>query len=197
LGLVARRVGLGPGRGPGDPPLGAAPVLVPGANPDQGRYPRNACCPDALLSEKNANKYGWTLNESYGMNYTQYPGTTAASAPDYWNAWTTGQVVNSAEKIFFTDATSEGVSVGYSTAPTSPNATLRYFATSFNGEDWSGEKHQAPHFGGAVAYRHNKAANVLYFDGHAVRISYEDLKYDPAVDGNASPKLLAWQPKTR
>ena len=198
--------GWDPGTAPAIPPSGprmywfqvqTLTTIFKSDNPDQGRFPRGACCPEAILSERNANKYGLTLHESYGANYTQYPGVSAVNAPEYWNAWTTGQVVNSAEKVFYTDATSEGVSVGYSAAPTTPNSTIRYFAKNFNGEDWSGEKHEPPHYGGAVAYRHNRGANVLYFDGHAQRVSYDDFKYDPATDGSTSPKLLAWQPKTR
>ncbi len=162
-------------------------------NPDQGRFPASTCCPDALLSEKNANKFGWTLHESYGMNYSQLPGMNVTLAPNYLNGWKTSQVINAADKIFFTDATSEGVSV--STSVSSPNATLRYLVRT--PEDWSGEKHEPPHYGGAVAYRHNGGANILYFDGHATRIAYADLKYDPAVDPSTSPKLKAWQTTTR
>jgi prepilin-type processing-associated H-X9-DG protein/prepilin-type N-terminal cleavage/methylation domain-containing protein len=162
---------------------------------EQGRYPRTVCCPDALLSEQNTNRYGATLHESYGMNYTQLPGMNASIAPKYFNGWKTSQVLSPADKVFFTDATSEGVGVGTSTV--NPNGTLRYFETSYKGEDWSGEKHKPPHYGGAVAYRHNRGANVLFFDGHAVRMSYDDLKFDPRTDISTSPNLRRWQPNTR
>ena len=175
------------------PTLGA---VYKSADIDQGRYEPGACCPDAVLSEKNANKYGWTLHESYGMNNTQLPGVVTATAPDYWNQWKTGQVVGSAEKIYFTDATSEFVSCG--TGTSSPNATMRYFATNFNGENWSGEIHRAPHFGAAVAYRHNKGANVLWFDGHATLVSYDEMKYDPTTMSTSTnpavPQLRRWRP---
>ncbi len=161
----------------------------------QARFAKGSMCPDSILSEKNANKFGYTLHESYGMNYTQLPGVTLATAPKYFNGWTTGQVIHSSEKIFFTDATSEGVSVGTST--TTPNATQRYFRTT--PDDYSGEKHQAPHYGGAVAYRHNKGANVLWYDGHASSLSYGDMLYDPKTMSTATnpavPQLLRWRIK--
>lgn len=168
--------------------------MLKSTDPSTNRFPPQTCCPDALLSEQNGNKNGWTLHESYGMNYTSLPGVVLTNAPDYWNAWKTSQVRRSADKIFFADGTSEGLSVGTGTA--SPNATLRYFERNYMGSDWSGEKHEPPQYGGAVAYRHNRGANLLYFDGHAAWKSYEDMKYDGRTDPNTSPNLIAWQPTT-
>ena len=166
------------------------------ANLNQSRYPRNACCPDAILCDKNVNQYGYTINESYAMNFTRFPGMAAKVAPEYWQAWKVSQVINASEKVFFVDGTSEGVSVGTST--TTPNASIRYFAKSYNGEDWSGEKHEPPHYGGAVAYRHsNKSANVLFFDGHAQQMSYDELKFDPKTDSTATPAYTRWQTDVR
>jgi prepilin-type N-terminal cleavage/methylation domain-containing protein/prepilin-type processing-associated H-X9-DG protein len=142
-----------------------------------GRYPLGDCCPDSLLSAQNTNYHGATLQESYGMNSTSLPGVTTANEPLYWNQWKITQVVHPAEKIFFTDATSEFVSCG--TGTTSPNSTLRYFEDNYAGQDWSGEKHQPPDFGSAVAYRHSKGCNVLWYDGHADWMSYEEMAYDP------------------
>ena len=161
---------------------------------DLTRYPAAACCPDAVLSEKNATNIGYTLHESYGMNSTQLPGVTLANAPLYWNQWHQSEIRHSSEKIFFTDATSEFVSVGTGTAQ--PNGTLRYFYTT--GEDWSGEKHEPPHYGGAVAYRHRNGANVLWYDGHADYWSYDELKYDPNTMSKtlpAIPALWRWRVK--
>jgi prepilin-type processing-associated H-X9-DG protein/prepilin-type N-terminal cleavage/methylation domain-containing protein len=166
-------------------------------------------CPDALLSEQNRNVWGYTIHESYGTNYTQLPGTPEptstnwywAPGPDFWNAWKVSQVLRPADKVFFADSTSEGLSV--STGTTTPNSTQRYFATNFGGEDWSGEKHQAPHYGGAVAYRHNRGANALFFDGHATWMSYDQMLYDPKTDPAPSTtnpdqqQLRRWLPKAQ
>ena len=131
------------------------------------------------------------------MNSTQLPGVTLATAPDYWNQYFRSKVAHPADKIFFTESTSEFVSVGTSSA--TPNATLRYFATSYGGEDWSGEKHEPPHYGGAVAYRHNGGANVLWFDGHADWWTYDEMKYDPTTMSTSTnpavEQLRRWRPK--
>jgi prepilin-type processing-associated H-X9-DG protein/prepilin-type N-terminal cleavage/methylation domain-containing protein len=162
---------------------------------DQYHYPAGTCCPDSVLSEKNGNQYGFTIQESYGMNSTQLPGLIASLAPAYWNQYYRALVVAPSEKVFFTDSTSEFVSC--STSTTTPNSTLRYLETSYAGQDWSGEIHQPPHFGGAVAYRHNKGANVLFFDGHAEWMSYSDLRYDPATMSTSTnapvPQLRRWR----
>ena len=162
---------------------------------EQGRYPLSACCPEATLSIKNKNVYGYTIHESYGMNYTRLPGLITRLAPDYLNAWKLSQVRNSSDKVFFCDATSEGISVTANPATATPNSTMRYFEDNYNGENWAGEKHEAPHYGGAVAYRHrNKTANVLFFDGHAASMRFDELKFDHKSDPTTSPNLLRWQP---
>jgi prepilin-type processing-associated H-X9-DG protein/prepilin-type N-terminal cleavage/methylation domain-containing protein len=162
---------------------------------DLYHYPAGACCPDALLSAQNSNQYGSTLHESYGMNSTQLPGLATTLAPDYWNQYFRTLVIAPSEKVYFADATSEFVSC--STSSTTPNSTLRYFETNYNGEDWSGEIHHPPHFGGAVAYRHNKGANLLFFDGHAEWMAYSELRYDPTSmstsTGSPVPALRRWR----
>jgi prepilin-type processing-associated H-X9-DG protein/prepilin-type N-terminal cleavage/methylation domain-containing protein len=162
---------------------------------DQYHYPPGSCCPDAPLSERDSNQYGFTISESYGMNSTLLPGLTTALAPDYWNQYYRSLVIAPSEKVYFTDSTSEFVSC--STSTTTPNSTLRYFETSYAGEDWSGEIHQPPHFGGAVAYRHNNGANVLFFDCHAEWMPYSELRYDPATMSTSTnspvPELRRWR----
>ena len=67
----------------------------------------------------------------------------------------------------------------------------------YSGENWSGEIHEAPHFGGAVAYRHNNGANVLFFDAHAEWMPYSELRYDPATMSTSTnapvPELRRWR----
>ena len=152
--------------------------------PASGRYPENICCPDAPLSALRANKDGYTLHNSYGMNYTQLPGMSLALAPDYFNVWKANQVIAAAEKIQFCDATNEGVSTGGT-----PNGTMKYF------DPYYGEKHEAPDKANIVAYRHAKGANVLFYDGHAMWMHMDTLLYDPAKPETAGNKRQ-WEPKT-
>jgi prepilin-type processing-associated H-X9-DG protein/prepilin-type N-terminal cleavage/methylation domain-containing protein len=189
-------------------PVADAYGAVDPTNVNTARSKGGMICPDSFLSEKNRNVWGYTIHESYGTNYTQLPGSVEptsvnwfwAPGPDFWNAWKVSQVLRPADKVFFADSTSEGLSVG--TGTTTPNSSIRYFEKSYNGEDWSGEKHEPPHYGGAVAYRHNRGANVLFFDGHATWMSYDDMKYDPRTMSTANTaanppieQLRRWEPK--
>src|SRR4051812_14467628 len=155
---------------------GGAPVL--------GLYHAELMCPDAPLSFERARPEGLPLHNSYGMNYTQLPGITLATAPTYWNAFRRSEVRSPSQKIFFTDATSEHVYVadGY-------NGSTRYF------DPYYGERHEAPDKTNILAYRHRRGANVLYFDGHAQWMPEGALKYDPTLPATLK-NLSQWQPLT-
>jgi prepilin-type processing-associated H-X9-DG protein/prepilin-type N-terminal cleavage/methylation domain-containing protein len=153
--------------------------------PSSGRYPQSTVCPDAPLSDARANKDGYTLHNSYGMNYSQLPGMNVAIAPDYFNAWKSSQVIASAEKIQFADATSEGLSIGGN-----PNCTMKYFNPYF------GERHEPPDKGNILAYRHSRGANVLFFDGHGQWLQEAFLLYDP-TNPSTTHNRRQWEPKTK
>jgi prepilin-type N-terminal cleavage/methylation domain-containing protein/prepilin-type processing-associated H-X9-DG protein len=154
-------------------------------NPSSGRDPQGTVGPDAPLSEARANGNGYTLHNSYGMNYSQLPGMATAIAPEYFNAWKAGQVIASSEKIHLADATSEGLSIGGN-----PNCTMKYFDPYF------GERHEPPDKGNILAYRHSRGANVLYFDGHGQWLQEAFLRYDPG-DANTARNRRQWEPKTK
>lgn len=199
---------------PGTPPPDYDPAVVPArkwwhnnwafrtylgvktpknSNPEGGRYPLGLMCPDAPMSFDRATTEGATLNNSYGMNYTAFPGTgTSAAArrlaPHYTQCWKANEVVSPAEKIFFADGTSEGLNVGTQTTG-KPNATMLYFDTYYGGE-----RHEGPDWGGAVAYRHFKGANVMYYDGHAGWAGMDRLRFDPAAAATKS-NYRQWRPR--
>lgn len=156
---------------------------------ESGRYPAGLICPDASMSWDRKNTDGYTIHNSYGYNYTQLPGLPARLAPTYWNAFRRSEVLLPAEKIMMADGTSEGLNV-YA-GGTKPNSTLRYFDPYFGGE-----VHEAPDKGGAVAYRHQKGASVLYFDGHAAYMKMDYLVYDSTKPETAM-NYRQWTPKTR
>lgn len=156
-------------------------------NPGSARYPMAAACPESPLSAERENINGTTLHNSYSMNYTQLPGMSTTLAPKYFNCWKNSQVLSGAEKIFFVDGSSEGVSVSKTNAK---NSTMRYYDPYYE------ERHEPPDKGSAVSYRHKKGANVLFFDGHAEWKADGDLIVDPAkveTHGN----LRQWEPKTK
>lgn len=155
------------------------------STPTSGRFPAGIVCPDAPLSEARVTKDGYTLHNSYGMNYTQFPGMSILVAPAYVNAWKTVQVLAPADKIQFVDATSEGVSNGGT-----PNGTMKYF------DPYYGEKHEPPDKANIVAYRHNRGANVLFYDGHAQWMPEASLRYDPN-DALTIRNKRQWEPRAR
>ena len=141
-------------------------------NPGSGRYPDGTLCPDAPLSWDRGTRDGYTLHNSYAMNYSQLPGVTAANAPDYYNGWKCPQVLDPSEKIQFCDATSEGVSIGGT-----PNGTMRDF------DPYYGE---APPAAGQDQHRRlppQPRRNVLFYDAHAQWMPESLLRYDPANPG--------------
>ena len=169
------------------------------SNPDNGRYPRAALCPEATLAftYSTANERdGYHVTLSYGLNTEQlnqgYPLTADwargnGGAPDYFCAWKRGQIVSPADKIQYVDA------VGSVNSGGSPPYSKRYFLP-----DW-GEVYDASVYPGKsniVAYRHLKGANVLYYDGHAGWSHYSELLVDPA-DANTARNKKQWQPRTR
>jgi prepilin-type N-terminal cleavage/methylation domain-containing protein/prepilin-type processing-associated H-X9-DG protein len=156
------------------------------SNKDNARFPPGTLCPDAPLSWARGNdRDGYNLHNSYGMNYSQLPGMSAGIAPVYLNAWRRNDVLSPAEKIQFVGATSEGVNVGGTN-----NATLRYF------NPYYGERHEPPDKANIVAYRHNRGANVLFYDSHAQWMPESMLKVDPANPATTRNRRQ-WEPKTR
>ncbi|HEX8911774.1 MAG TPA: prepilin-type N-terminal cleavage/methylation domain-containing protein [Humisphaera sp.] len=153
--------------------------------PENGRYPMGLMCPNAPLSEERSNRDGGTLHNSYGMNYTSLPALAATMYPVYWQAWRKNQVLVPSERVLFCDATSEGVSVGSQTTG-KPNSTMTYFDPYYGGE-----RHEGPDWGGAVAYRHTKGANLLFFDGHAQWLPMNEIQYDPTKPETAD-KQKRW-----
>jgi prepilin-type N-terminal cleavage/methylation domain-containing protein/prepilin-type processing-associated H-X9-DG protein len=166
-----------------EPFAGALSVVKTGS----GRFPQAIVCPDAPLSEARANAVGYTIHNSYAMNYSQFPGMAERLAPAYVNAWKSNEVRAPAEKIQFVDAVSEGVNVSKGNAN---NSTLRYF------NPYYGERHEPPDKGSTVLYRHRRGANVLFYDGHAAWMGMGDLRYDPA-DATTAGKLRQWLPKDK
>lgn len=152
---------------------------------DNGRYPLAVICPDAPLAVSNGNdRIGYAITLSYGMNTTQLPGLPVRLAPHYFNAWKRNEVLSPAEKIHFVDA------IGSVSNSGKLNSTMKYFLPGW------GEIYEAPDHSNIVCYRHNRGANVLYYDAHAQWAPESDLRYDPA-DAATLRNKRQWEPRTK
>jgi prepilin-type processing-associated H-X9-DG protein len=112
-----------------------------------GRVPAGMVCPRAVLAEEGGTKAGYNLGRSYGYNSTGlswYAGPTI-----YYTGWKRRQVRSPATKLMFVDATDWVVSLA---------GSGRW--------DLYGEAHGVSPRNGITAYRHERGANVAYWDGH-------------------------------
>lgn len=115
------------------------------------RAPYGLVCPRAVLAHNGANRNGYEIARSYGYNTTGlswYAGPTV-----YYTGFRRAEVRSPATKLMFVDATDGTVSQ----AGSSRYETL--------GEDW-GPPVPVPRTN-ITAYRHEKGANVVFWDGHA------------------------------
>ena len=176
-------------------------------NPDNGMFPRGAICPDASFSYTWASASdvnGFYVTLSYGMNTEHLSQTTATDvpntnrgfygAPHYFTGWKRNQIISPSDKIQFVDAIGSvnsggGAWPGGGTVP----YTTRYFRPD-GGEVYDPSTYPAR--SNIVAYRHNKAANVLFYDGHVESRHYDELRHD-AADPTTARNKRQWQPQVR
>jgi prepilin-type processing-associated H-X9-DG protein/prepilin-type N-terminal cleavage/methylation domain-containing protein len=113
-----------------------------------GTVPHGLICPRAFLSHRDKNQYGYPVFGSYGYNF--------AGDMDWWGnlpnsycGFSASQVRRPSEKLMFADssdyvlaewASADSLTKGETYGPKAINMTI---------------------------YRHDKGANICYFDGHA------------------------------
>lgn len=116
------------------------------------RVPYNLICPLAVLAIQQGNAQGYPITRSYGYNHDSLNGR--ANPPVYFTGHKRRDVRSPSTKLMFADATSGNIT--------------RNGATNYDkwGEFWG-----LPAGGGnpvtnVIAYRHEKGANVAFWDGH-------------------------------
>lgn len=127
-----------------------------GKGTSSSRVPWGLVCPRAVLAINGATKAGYPLARSYGYNSTGlswYAGPTI-----YYTGWKRRQVRSPATKLMFADATDWVVSLGGS-----------------GKWDLYGEDHGPSPRNGITAYRHERGANVVFFDGHGEWVRKRDV----------------------
>ena len=119
------------------------------------RVPASLICPRAALATDSGNAEGYVIGLSYGQNAEGLP--WLANPPTYYTGVREGRLRHADQKLMIADATDwvirEAFSASYLT----------------NGEAYG------PTQIGITAYRHNRGANVLFFDGHAVLLPQEEI----------------------
>jgi prepilin-type N-terminal cleavage/methylation domain-containing protein/prepilin-type processing-associated H-X9-DG protein len=156
------------------------------------RYIAGMICPDATRSfELGDEATGYPINLSYGMNSFRMNANNGgafarADGTVYFHGWKRSKIKNPTDKMMFMDAVS--VSVG-------PNGSKVYFEPGFGESRKADGTWNAAAAGGLVAYRHNKAANVLFFDEHAETRDWHYVRYDPTDSKEIRDNnLLSWHP---
>ncbi len=130
-----------------------------GANPDIGttrRVPRRLICPKAnfsILEGSVPGSAGFLLDKSYGLNYTNAPGTSSSLL---CRAFKVAAVNRPSKKIEFADGLDFQLHWSYRDA----------YIVNLNAEE-SGPAGTVYGSGYRIAYRHDLNANVAYWDGHA------------------------------
>jgi len=116
------------------------------------RVPYKLICPLAPLAVQDTNPQGHPIVRSYGYNHEGLNGR--ANPPVYFTGHKRKDVRSPSTKLMFADATSGNIT---------KNGATNY-------DKW-GEFWGLPPGGGApvtnvIAYRHEKGANVAFWDGH-------------------------------
>jgi prepilin-type processing-associated H-X9-DG protein/prepilin-type N-terminal cleavage/methylation domain-containing protein len=142
---------------PGNPAFRKALSLRPGNN----RVPHGLICPGAVLALRDANANGYTIQRSYGYNTDGL--SWHANPPVYFMGYKRKDVRSPSRKLMFADATGGAITRG----------------GAKNYDKW-GEFWGLPPGGGSpvtniTAYRHEKGANVAFWDGHVQYLRRDEI----------------------
>ena len=118
--------------------------------------PAGLVCPQATLSASEQTREGYPVARSYGYNVEGLP--WASNPPLYYTGYAEGRVRSACEKLMFVDATD------WVLREQSAAAYLTY-----------GEQFGPWPLNGITAYRHQRGANVLYFDGHGAYLRQDEI----------------------
>ena len=144
-----------------------------------GRAPYGLVCPRATLALDAADARGYMLQRSWGYNSHGLPWADGRNAPGYYTGFKRGQIRRGSEKLQFVDSTDWVVGAA---------GSAKYFLPGF------GERYGPPPHTNVTAYRHERGANVLFFDGHAAHLREDEVKWVPA-DARHARNIRLWDPQ--
>lgn len=146
-----------------------------------GRFPYGLICPRATLAVEAPVDDTYRINFSYGYNTHGLPWADLRNAPAYYTGFKRGEIRAAAEKLQFVDSTDWVVH---------PGGSDKYFLPGF------GERYGPPPHTNITAYRHERGANVLFFDGHAGWMREDEVKWIPG-DPVTAKNIRLWDPRAR
>ena len=146
-----------------------------------GRVPYGLVCPRATLAVEAPVDDTYRISLSYGYNMYGLPWADLRNAPAYYTGFKRGEVRAASEKLAFVDSTDWVVN---------PWGSAKYFEPGF------GERYGPPPYTNITAYRHERGANVLFFDGHAGWMREDQVKW-VAGDPRTARNLRLWDPRAQ
>ena len=141
--------------------------------------PKSFLCPNAVLAfdRSNANAFGERLIYlTYG--YNAMLGNNSTDPHLFFGGYKAGRIRESAAKIMFADATDRQIQ---------PCQSHYYLKEKERNASTGGH-------GQAIAYRHNNAVNIVFWDGHAERRSQESIMIDNPSNTTSYTTALTSQP---
>jgi prepilin-type N-terminal cleavage/methylation domain-containing protein/prepilin-type processing-associated H-X9-DG protein len=133
-------------------------------------WPKHYACPLATISHADMKDDGLVLmRRTYGVNITRPSYLNSTSGVSEWypafassiRAFREQEIINPSKKLLIVDSTDQNV--------------VRSRSFYYNWYGTYGEQHLGSTNSASTAYRHDKAANLVYFDGHANTLPFEDI----------------------
>lgn len=131
-------------------------------------WPRNYACPNATLTLSLATDQLVSMEHTYGVNITRPKYLNGVSGVSEWypaygsviRAFKEQEIISPGKKLLIVDSTDHNV----------VRTRSYYFSTYAT----YGEQHTSAN-SAQTAYRHDDAANLVYFDGHAKSLPYQEV----------------------
>lgn len=138
---------------------------------DLNSWSRNYACPNATLTLSLVTDKLVSMKHTYGVNITR-PKYLNGTGPSEWyppyasliRAFREQEIISPGKKLLIVDSTDHNV--------------VRTRSFYFSNYGTYGEQHTGAN-SAQTAYRHDDAANLVYFDGHANSLPYQE------ISGNA------------
>ena len=133
-------------------------------------WPKHYACPNATIAHEAMTSDGLVfMRRTYGVNITRPSYLNGVSGISEWypaygseiRAFREQEIISPSKKLLIIDATDQNV------------VRSRSFYFSWYGT--YGEQHLGSTNSAQTAYRHQDGANIVYFDGHAQGLPYQDI----------------------